>query len=513
MNQRYLFLTVFVSGLVTLAVELSASRLIEPYFGTSNLIWATLIGLILLYLSAGYTLGGRWADRSPHADVLYRLIAWAAFLIGLVPFIAHPVLSLAVAGFADFDAALLAGSFIAALILFSAPITLLGCVSPFAIRLAVDDVSHAGRVAGRIYALSTIGSFFGAFLPVLVLIPAIGTRNTFVTLSLALMAIGLIGLGRRALRFAWMPAIILALAIFIQPDIKSTAGTIFQTESAYNYIQVVKRGDASYLLLNEGQGIHSVYNPDRIETNGTWDFFTLAPYFNVPPAAERLQRVAILGLAAGTIARQYAAVYGPVPIDGVEIDPRIVDVGRDYFGLNVPSLNVLIADGRFALRRSPYRYDVIAIDAYRLPYIPWHMTTVEFFQQVRDHVSDRGVVVINVGHAGADYRLVDAMTTTMSRVFPSVYIADVPDTFNTIVYATVQPSALDNLRANLETMTHPLPRQTAERALLSLRPGRTDGIAFTDDHAPVEQLTNSVIVNYLLSLARGDVSLPDQITK
>lgn len=508
MNRRYLYFTVFISGLVTLAVELSASRLIDPYFGTSNLIWATLIGLILLYLSVGYTLGGRWADRSPRAEVLYRIITWAAFLIGLVPFVAHPVLSLAVTGMADFNAALLVGSFVAVLILFSAPVTLLGCVSPFAIRLAVDDVSHAGNISGRIYAISTLGSFFGTFLPVLALIPAIGTRNTFVLLSLTLLAIGLIGLRRKALRFAWMPLVVLALAVFVQSDIKTTQGTIFQTESAYNYIQVVKRGDTTYLLLNEGQGVHSIYNPNRLDTTGTWDFFTLAPYFNLPPTADRLQRVAVIGLAAGTIPRQYTTVFGSIPIDGVEIDPRIVQAGRDYFGMNQSNLSVIAADGRFALSRSPYRYDVIGIDAYRLPYIPWHLTTVEFFQQVRDHLSQDGVVVVNVGHAGSDYRLVDAMAATLGQVFASVYVADVPNTFNTVVYATAQPASPDNLRANLGAITHPLVRSAAERALLSLRAPSPGGFVFTDDRAPVEQITNSMVVSYLLGLAAGDITLP-----
>ncbi len=508
MNRRYLYITVFVSGMVTLAVELSASRLLDPYFGTSNLIWATLIGLILLYLSAGYAIGGRWADRSPRADVLYRIIAWAAFLIGLIPFVAHPILSLAVMGFADFNTALLIGSFVATLILFSAPITLLGCVSPFAIRLAVEDVSHAGNVSGRIYAVSTVGSFFGTFLPVLVLIPAIGTRSTFVALSLALMAIGLIGLGRRALRFAWMPLAIIGLAIFVRPDIKSTAGTIFQTESSYNYIQVIQRGDNTFLLLNEGQGIHSIYNPNRLDTNGTWDYFALAPYFNLPSTANRLQRVAVVGLAAGTIPRQYSAAFGPIPIDGIEIDPRIVQAGRDFFGMNLSNLNVIVADGRYALSRSPYRYDVVGVDAYRLPYIPWHLTTVEFFEQVRRHLTDAGVVAINVGHAGDDYRLVEALAATLAQVFPSVHIADVPNTFNTIVYATAQPTRADNLRANLDEMTHPLVRRAAERALLSLREASPDGLVFTDDRAPVEQLTNAIVVEYLMRIARGDVELP-----
>jgi predicted membrane-bound spermidine synthase len=179
MRRRYLFVAVFFAGMTTLALELSASRLMGNIFGTSNIVWANIIGLILIYLSAGYFLGGKWADRWPEFPAFYRVILWASFSAGLVPLIAQPVLLRAAQAVEKLNTAVMAGSFISTLILFSVPVTLLGCVSPYAIRLAIEGKEQAGQVSGRIYALSTLGSILGTFMPVLILIPTIGTARTF----------------------------------------------------------------------------------------------------------------------------------------------------------------------------------------------------------------------------------------------------------------------------------------------------------------------------------------------
>ncbi len=505
-RNTFLYITAFASGLTSLAVELAASSLLRPHFGTANLVWATIIGLILLYLTAGYSLGGRWADRYPYPTTLYQIVAWAAFLVGIVPFAAHPVLALAAPAFASFNAALLGGSFIAVLILFSLPVTLLGCISPFVIRLAIEDVTSAGQTAGRVYAVSTGGSFLGAFLPDLLLVPAIGTRNTFVLLSLFLLTVALVGLarsgGRRWLLYLSLPVIILLLTLFSRGQpVKAANDGIYETESAYNYIQVVERDGCRQLLLNEGQGIHSVYCPGQLRTPGPWDYFLVAPYFNPPPfTPDRVESVALIGLAGGTIARQFTQVYGPLPIDGVEIDPKIVRVGREFLGMNQPNLNVIVADGRYALTRSSRRYTVVGIDAYRLPYIPPHLTTVEFFRQVRDHLTADGVAVINVGRAGDDYRLVEAMLATLLRVFPSAHVIRVPDSFNSVVVATVQPTQSGNLALNLpylegDDFLYP----TALQAIANLRPTEPGPVVFTDDRASIELLTNEMVLNFILA--------------
>ncbi len=504
-KHAYLYVTAFAGGLVSLATELAASSLLRPHFGTANLVWATIIGLILLYLTLGYFLGGRWADRSPHPATLYQIVAWAAFLVGIVPFAAQPVLSLASVGFANFNAAMLGGSFLGVLILFSVPVTLMGCISPFVIRLTVEDVESAGQTAGRIYAISTAGSFLGTFLPDLVLIPTIGTRNTFVLLSLFTMAIAFIGFAnsdrRYLLLYLWMPAAIILLGLLLRGQpVKAAERTIYETESAYNYIQVTEHNGCRSLLLNEGQGIHSVYCPDHLRTPGPWDYFLIAPYFNPPPyTPDQVRSVALIGLAAGTMSRQYTTVYGPLPIDGVEIDPEIVRVGREYFAMDQPNLNVIVADGRYYLARSDRQYSVIGIDAYRLPYIPPHLTTVEFFRQARDHLTNDGVVVINVGRTSTDYRLVKAMLGTLLQVFPSAHVIDVPNSFNAVVVATVQPTQAENLLLNLPNLEgyeflHP----TAINAAANLRAIEPGAVIFTDDQAAIELMTNALVLNFVL---------------
>jgi spermidine synthase len=506
-NRAFLYVTAFSGGLVSLAVELAASSLLRPHFGTANLVWATIIGLILLYLTAGYFLGGRWADRSPRLVTLYQIAAWAAFLVGLVPFVAQPVLSLAALGFASLQAAVLGGSFVAVLVLFGAPVTLLGCISPFVIRLAVEDVESTGRTAGRAYAVSTAGSFVGAFLPDLLLVPAIGTRNTFVLLSLFLLAVALVGLARcrarRVVLYLLMPVVVLGLAVSLRGQpVKKAENAIHEAESAYNYIQVVEWEDGCrHLLLNEGQGLHSVYCPTELRTTGPWDYFLVAPYFNpAPHTPDQVESVALVGLAAGTMARQYTAAYGPLPIDGVEIDPEIVRVGREYFEMNLPNLHVAVADGRTFLARSGERYSVVGVDAYRLPYIPPHLTTVEFFRLVRGHLTGDGVVAINVGRTRDDYRLVEAMLATLLEVFPSAYVIDVPNSLNSIVVATVRPTEAGNLRANLPAVEGiELLRGAAENALANLRDVEPGEIVFTDDRAPIELMTNLLVIEFFLS--------------
>lgn len=508
MQDIVLMIAVFISGMASLGIEMSASRLLGNVFGTSNIVWANIIGLILVYLTAGYFIGGRWADRSPHSRTFYRLLAWAAFTAGLVPMIARPVLREAAGAVEKLDVAVMAGSFLSVLVLFCVPITLMGCVSPFAIRLSIEDTGKAGSVSGRIYAISTMGSILGTFLPVLWLIPNIGTARTFLAFSMILMIIAFVGLGlsdRRALlHLLWMPVVLAIFAWFsLSGPIKTSEGQIHESESAYNYIQVIERNGTRYLMLNEGQGIHSVYNPDQYATHGTWDYFLIAPFFNPAPVdMSEVERVGIIGLAGGTIAKQYTNVFGPIPIDGWEIDPDIITVGQTYFDMVEPNLNAIVADGRWGLAHSHNMYSVIAVDAYRLPYIPWHLTTQEFFQEVKDHLQSDGVLVINVGRTPDDRRLIDAMVSTIGSVFPSVHVVDVPMTFNTIVYATMKHSVPENLVANqlaLEAKNAPrLLIDVLDRTIANIQPTYVSGVVFTDDWAPIEQLTNSMAIRFML---------------
>ena len=501
--------------MTTLAVEMLASRVLGSVFGTSNLVRANVIGLMLLYLTIGYFIGGRWADRSPHFTTFYRILIWGAFLSGLIPMIARPVLSVAATAFVGFDAALVIGSFVSVLVLFAVPITLLGTVSPFAIRLAFTDISDSGKTAGRMYAISTLGSLLGTFLPTVLLIPELGTFQTFLLFAAILYAVGFIGLWMheqaRALRFLWMPVAVAILSLLVlNGPLRAAADNariLYEDESSYNYIQVQEDDNGyRYLYLNEGQGIHSQWHPDIYAYGRTWDFFLSAPYFNNPPYTPNdVESMALVGLATGTIARQYVHVYGNIPMDGIEIDPKIVEAGARYFDMNaasMPSLTVHVEDGRYALNQLDRRYTVIGVDAYRPPYIPWQLTTVEFFEEVRARLTDDGVVAINVGRTDTDRRLIDALTNTLLHVFPSVHAMDVPSSFNTILVATVQPTTADNLIFNLASLpanAHPMLRDTLTLAATSIVPVNRMDILFTDNRAPVETLVDSLVVNFLLS--------------
>lgn len=513
-QRRYLYFSVFASGMTVLAVEFSAARLLGNVFGTSNLVWANIIGLMLIYLTVGYFVGGRWADRSPHFKTLYQLLCWAAFLSGLVPLIARPVLFGAAQAVYEVNAGVAVGSFLSVLLLFAVPVTLLGCVSPFAIRLALTTVDEAGRTAGVMYAVSTMGSIIGTFAPVLILIPQAGTARTFLIFAGGLLAVGLFGLftvdRRAAFKLLWMPPVLAVLAVLLlnRSDRPVPVGytLLYQKDSAYNYIQIVEDSDGNRLLwLNEAQGIHSQYNPDQIYFRRTWDFFLAGPYFNPNFAPADVQKVAILGLAGGTIARQYTAVYGAVPIDGIEIDGDIVNASRKYMGMDMPNLHVIVEDARYAFRQQKCCYTMVGIDAYRVPYVPWQLTTVEFFEEVRDRLADNGAVVINVGHTPHDRRLEQAIGNTMLQVFPSLYTVEVPDSLNTILIGTPQPTAVDNLVQNLNGLDraqYPILGQVLQDTLEGLRETQTLDLVFTDDRAPVETIVNDMTLDFLLS---GDV--------
>jgi spermidine synthase/uncharacterized membrane protein len=509
--RRLLYIAVFVAGMTSLGIEMAASRLLGNVFGTSNLVWASIIGLILIYLAAGYFIGGRWADRRPNPQTFYQILVWSGVTTSIIPWVSRPVLRLAANAFDELQFGVLGGSLLAVVILLCVPMILLGTASPFAIRLAIEDKQAVGRVSGQIYALSTLGSFMGTFLPVLFLIPAIGTYRTFLVFSLGLIVMGLIGLGfssgwRKVLIYLWAPLLVLGIWIFgLQGTDKNSKGMIYEGESAYNYIQVVEIDGYRHLRLNEGQGTHSVYKKGVENYHGPWEQVLVAPFFYPSPVdPASIKSLAIVGLAAGTTARQATLVFGPIDIDGIEIDPAIVDIGQKYFEMNMPNLNVIVQDGRWGLEHSQKRYNIISVDAYRPPYIPWHLTTREFFMVVRQHLTEDGTLVINVGRSPTDRRLINSLAATMSGIFPTIHVVDVPNSFNSILFATVQPTQADDLIRNLFWLKengkgHPLLIESIETAALNLKSAPAEGVVFTDDKAPVEWITNQMILDFIFS--------------
>jgi spermidine synthase len=388
---------------------------------------------------------------------------------------------------------------------------LLGTASPFAIRLSINDAATSGKVSGKIYAISTVGSFIGTFLATLILIPLIGTYRTFMLFAVLLSITAVIGLlflsSKRKYLFYLIPLLCMLLLLVLgkQGTIKQTEGQVYETESEYNYIQVLQNDGYYMLRLNEGQGIHSIYKPGVDNYYGPWEQFLVGPFFNQAPfQVNQVKSIAIVGLAAGTTARAASVIYGDIPIDGFEIDPKIIEVGQNYFAMHEPSLTAFAEDGRWGLAHSTRSYSIIAVDAYRPPYIPWHLTTREFFQTAYDHLLQDGVLVINVGRAPKDRRLIEDLSATLGSVFPSVHVMDIPNTFNSMIFATRLPTENGSLLANLVSLTSkgntaPLLLETMQIAAANLKETPKTGRIYTDDLAPVEWITNDMVVRFLLT--------------
>jgi spermidine synthase len=487
-------LIVFVVGAASLGAEIAAARLMAPFFGASTIVWANTIGVVLVSLSIGYWLGGRFADRHPHRHGLCMLVLIAGFAVGLVPFAADPFLNVSVDALDRVSAGAFVGSLVAVTVLVAPPVMLMGAASPYAIRLSVERVEEAGTVAGRLYAISTAGSLVGTFASALFLIPVVGTRRTFLVFGLACAIVAVTGLARRRVAALAVPAVIVLLLALPVGTIKASGSgkVLEEVDTEYQYARVVEETDGDRKLeLNEGQAVHSLYRPGSYLTGDYWDELLVLPF---AVAAEAPGRVAILGNAAGTTARALGHFFPRTNVDGVEIDPELTRLGRRWFDLRNPRLTIHHEDARPYLRRTDRRYDVVVIDAYRQPYIPFYLATREFFQLVRDRLNPGGVVLVNIGHPAGEDALEKVLTATMGAVFPTVRRDPAEDT-NTQLLGTTGPasgSALAAATPSLPAALRSLARATAAR----LAPGLGGGRVYTDDRAPVEWLIDRSIVDY-----------------
>jgi spermidine synthase len=487
----YLNLLVFAVGTGSLGAEIAVARLMAPYFGASTVVWANTIGVVLVALSVGYWLGGRLADRNPSLAGLCRMVVIAAFLLAAVPFVAQPFFDVSVEALDSISAGAFAGSLFAVLALVAIPVVLLGAATPYALRLAVPDVEHTGRVSGRLYAISTAGSLTGTMSSSLLLIPFIGTQRTFLAFAVLIGVVAAIGLGRRYLPLGAVLALTLVIPVGTVKS-SSQGEVIYEVDTDTQYAQVVEEPDGDRLLqLNEGQAIHSLYRPGTYLTGRYWDGLIVLPFaaLGKPP-----ERVAILGNAAGTAARMYSHFFPQTRIDGVEIDGELTKIGREYFDMRGPNLRTHTDDARPWLRRSDGDFDVILVDAYRQPYIPFYLTTREFFELAREKLAPGGAVVVNVGHPEGNDDLELAVGRTMAEVFSTV-LRDPLEDSNTLLLGTEAEASGERILTALGE----IPEELESLAVLSanrIEPRLPGGEVYTDDLAPVEWLIDRSIIGY-----------------
>jgi spermidine synthase len=505
---KFIHIAVFICGMSGLAIEMATLRLLAPFFGTQQLVTTNVIGIVLIALSAGYYVGGKYADRHPDEQHFYQIIFIAGLLTGIIPVASQPVFWYSVEAIKSFSLGSIVLSFIAILIIIATPVFFLGFISPFAIRIETKKVKKSGQISGRIYSLSTIGSILGTYIPSFLTIPFIGVRLTIYIFSILILIIAVIGLRKHIfgklnslkMLYVVLTAIIIVLALLPQGLISPKPNTVFECESTYNYIRVYREGDTTYLELNEGIGVQSVYIGDNELSGMIWDYFLTCPNFN-----EDTEDVAILGLAAGTSVGYYYKFYPDVKIDGVEIDGKVIEVGRKYFNMTYDTLNAIEMDGRMFVKTTDEKYDVVIVDAYGHTYIPFHMATKEFFTEVRDILESDGVMAINIAdRPGSDNRLRDVIGNTILEVFPEVYLIPVGknilEVSNWLLIAPKNSMDLNQIKANFSRSKNAVdsmnitPSSDVQKYKdmldnSSIRISRflpKEDMVFTDDKAPIE---------------------------
>ncbi len=492
-----LYSTSFFCGMSVMAVELSISRLLAPYFGTSQIIWTVIIGLIMISLSIGNVLGGRSADKHNSMNRLYLIIWGAALWVAVIPFVGKYIV-VGITGLLVLflpDNLLITGSVISCLVLFSVPMIGLGMVSPYLAKLGVTDIADTGKTVGKIYAMNTIGSIIGTFLPTFVTIPAFGTNKTFLLFSLVLNLIcaAYFIITKTKMVKVSISAIIIFGILFL-PLSNSYAfwrESVVEDESIYNYLQVTEDENSVYLSTNVAFGVQSVYQKDNKLSGLYYDYALMAPQFIKDFNKDSELDLLVLGNGTGTYAKQSKIYYPQVKTDAVEIDPKIVDFSKKYFGLKNDEATIYETDGRtFLADKNCGMYDVIMVDAYHDITIPFHMATKEFFTEVSEHLKPGGVIILNINmKSKGDNPINQYLSQTVKSVMKQVYTCELKTSTNVLLFASNDSNMLSNFENNISKFdsSNPLKKvsQSVKENLVQITKSE---LIFTDDIAPVEVL-------------------------
>ena len=467
-----------------MGLELVSFRLYAPYFGYSVYVWGSMISVVMLALAGGYALGGCVADRS-HSDVsLYAFVMGSAVYQLVIVLLVHSIL------FALWQKGEFAGPVVATLIIYALPMMALAGTTPFVIRMVARE-GYVGSVAGMVYAVSTAGGIAGTLLTSFWLLPVFGTMATLRVICGVCFAVGILGLGRRCLS-AWLgiPALLWLLLV---PKPVLVEGEVWRAESPYNLLRVMHHENLIWLVLNDARYFHTVRNLKDVWTGYFHDVFAMGPLL-VPGRS-----LLVLGMGGGGTIATTRAVAPDIQVDGVEIDPKVVEAGILFFGLKPDrNLRVHVVDARRWLQWDRKRYAIVHVDLYYGgPYTPFYVATVEFYRLVRGHVNDDGIVMLNLFDKTKDRELLQCTVATLRQVFPSVMVVKREDG-NNIVLAFPRERSAASVRAQLQAVEGPEPlRRIAQYAAQNVvdvvpPPGTP---VFTDDWAPVEEMTRRMLVH------------------
>lgn len=501
-NKIYLYLTEFFSGMSVMAVELGASRLLAPYFSSSQIVWTIIIGTIMIAMALGNLYGGKKADKDPDPDKLYGRIIIAAIWIAMIPVVGKYII-IAVSGllvFAVNSNFLIIAGFVSCMVIFVFPLFLLGTVTPSLVKVTVDSLSDSGSVVGKLNASNTIGSIIGTFVPTFISIPAVGTSVTFLIFAGILLLLAIIYFVSSKINFKSAKKVPVSIILFLICCIfgHSTSFAFWQSdltyegESVYNYLQVYEDNREVVLSTNVLFGVQSVYLKEKGLTGMYYDYAMAAPYMAGINEKDNLE-ILILGNGSGTYATQCKRYFSNVSIEGVEIDGKITALAKQYFDLP-PDVPVTEYDGRAYLNATDKKYDVIMVDAYQDITIPFQMSSVEFFTLVSDHLKDGGVMVVNMNMRGSSEGNINQyLSDTISTVFSVVKTADVPNTTNRELFASNNPDMMSRFFANTQMEEDGSLSWLMKNVSDGLSDYEAGGYLMTDDKAPVELLGMRVI--------------------
>ena len=483
-------LIVFICGAVVMIYEITGSRVLAPFIGTSTYIWTSLIGVILGALSLGYWIGGRTADRHPKKAVLASAILVAAGLIALTTLVKDAILT----AIAAFPAGLELKAVIAAVILFAPASVALGFVTPYAVKLRIESLGEAGRTVGSLYALSTIGSIVGTFTAGFLLLPFLGTNRTLYLITSALFLATFLLIPFRPDRKNAAVLIVLAFAIAAN---ELTSYAMFRSigfedvDTEYSRVRVFRTTDPTTQRPIEAMTFDPHSTQSAMFTDSDDLVFEYTKFYHLISVLKpEFQRSLMIGGAGYSFPKAYLAAYPNATLDVVEIDPKLTEIARRRFRLaEHPRLHIFHEDGRvFLNRRESKAYDVVMMDAFgSLFSVPYQLTTIEAVSEIHRVLSDDGVVVFNIGSAiGADASLfLQAEFATYQRVFPYVHLFKVRPERSDRELQNLIVVACKRQCLPAESNGDPLMKSLLERQYQSPIPSNVP--ILTDDLAPVER--------------------------